>query len=92
MALHVFTTNNHEKVREVSNEGADWMFPQIQKIKETSVPFTINKILQFCIVKVGGFKRSDALGTLFFLGYAYDMVMNTTLDFLSAITRGVWYF
>ena len=40
MSCYVLTMNNSVKVREGSNEGADWMFPQFQAIKETSVLFS----------------------------------------------------
>ena len=68
------------------------MFPQFQAIKETSVSFTINKMLQVYIGEVGGFKSSDAVGTSIPHGYADDMVLNKTIDVLSAIPRGGWNF
>ena len=49
-------------------------------------------MLQVYIVEVGGFKRSDAVGTSITHGYADDMVLNKTLDVFSAITRGGWNF
>ena len=55
MTFYVLTMENCGKVREVSNEGVDWMFPKFQAIKEKSVAFTINKILQGCLVKVDVF-------------------------------------
>ena len=92
MACYVLTMNNCARVREGYNEGDDYMFPQFQAIKYTSVVFTINKMLQVCIGEVGGLKKSDAVGTSITHGYADDMVMNKTLDVLSAITRGGWNF
>ena len=68
------------------------MIPQFQAIKETSVAFNINKILQVCVGKVGGFKSSDAVGMSIFRGSADDIVLNTNLDVLSAITHGGWNF
>ena len=41
---------------------------------------------------MGGFKSSDAVGTSTRRSSAYDMVMNPTLDVLSAITHGGWNF
>ena len=49
-------------------------------------------MLHVCIGKVGGFKRSYALGTSTRRGSADSMVMNPTLDVLSAITCGGWKF
>ena len=57
MTCYVLTMHNCGKLREVSNEGVDWMFPQFQAIKETSVAFIVNKILQGYDGKVGGFKK-----------------------------------
>ena len=68
------------------------MFPQFQEIKETSVDFTVNKMIQGCVGKVGIFKRSDAVGTSIFFGSSEDMSLNPTLDFLSDIPRGGWNF
>ena len=45
MACYVLTMNNCGKVREGSDGGVDWVFPQFQAIKETSVVLTINKII-----------------------------------------------
>ena len=45
-------------------------------------------MLQGCVGKVGGFKMSDVVGILIFRGSADDMVLNPTVDILSAITRG----
>ena len=39
---------------------------------------------------VEGFKMSDTVGTSIYRGSADDMVLNTTLDVLSAITCGGW--
>ena len=64
------------------------MFPQFQAIKETSVAFSINKMLQGCVVMVDGFKRSDAVGTSICRGSADDIVLNPTFDILSDITCG----
>ena len=47
--------NNSGNLQEGSNEGVDWMFPQFQEIKETSVDFSINKIIQGCVVMLDGF-------------------------------------
>ena len=66
------------------------MFPQFHAIKETSVTFTTNKILQVCIGKAGGFKWSDTVGTSIHSGSADNMGLNPTLNFLPAITRGGW--
>ena len=90
MACYVLTMNNCGKVREGSNEGIYWMFPQFHAIKDTSVSFTTNKILQVCIGKVGGFKWSDTAGTSICCGSSDDMGMNPTLDVLSSINRGGW--
>ena len=84
--------NNCGKLREGSNEGFHYMFPQFQSIKLTSVAFTINKMLQGCVGMVGGFKRSDSVETPIYRDYVDDMVINTTLDVLSAITRGAYYY
>ena len=81
MACYALTMNNCGKLREVSNEVSDWIFPQFQAIKDTSFSSTINKMLQFCVGKVGGFKSSDTVGTSIRRGSADDMVLNTTLDF-----------
>ena len=84
--------NNYGKLREGSKEGVDWLFPQFQAIKETSVAFRINKMLQGCVVMVGGVKRSDVVRTSIRHGSADDMVLNPTLNVLSAITCGGWNF
>ena len=88
MACYVLTMNNFGKLREGCNEGVDWMFPQFQAIKETIFAFSINKMLQGCLGMVDGFKRRDAVGTPICRGSADDMVLNPTLDVLSAITCG----
>ena len=41
MTCHVLKMNNCGKLWEGYNEGVNWMFPQFQAIKETSVDFTI---------------------------------------------------
>ena len=66
--------NNSGNLREGSNEGVDWMFPQFQVIKDTSFTFSINKTLQGCFV-IG-----DAVGTSIRRGSADYMVLNPTLD------------
>ena len=90
MACYVLKINNCGKLQEGSNKGVDWMFPQFHAIKYTSVSFTINKVIQVCIGNVGGFKRSDTVGTSICCGSPDDMGMNPTLDVLSAITRVGW--
>ena len=90
MACYVLAINKCGKLREGSNEGVEWMFPQFHAIKDTSVSFTINKILQVCIGNVGGFKRSDTVGTSICCGSSDNMGLNPTLDVFSAITRGGW--
>ena len=59
MSCYVLTMNNCGKLQEGSNEGVDWIFSQFQSIKDTSVAFIINKILQDCDGMVDVFKRSD---------------------------------
>ena len=88
MVCYILKMNDCGKLQEGSNDNVDWMFPQFQEIKETSVAFSTNKMLQGCVGMVGGFKRCDAVGTSICCGYADDMVLNPTLDVLSAITRG----
>ena len=61
------------------------MLPKFQAIKDTSVAFTINKILQGCVGKVGEFKNSDAVGTSINCSSADDIVLNPKIVF-SAIT------
>ena len=46
MIYYVLTINNCGKLREGSNEGVYFMFPQFQAIKDTSIAFTINKNLE----------------------------------------------
>ena len=82
--------NTFGKVREVSNDGSDWMFPQFKSIKETNVAFTMNKMLQVCIGKVGGFKMSDAVGTSIHRVSADNMFMNPTVGVFSDITCSGW--
>ena len=45
-------------------------------------------MLQGCVGMLDIFKSSDALGTPIRRGSADDMVLNPTLDVLSAITHG----
>ena len=49
MEYYVLKINNCGKVQEGSNGGDDWMLPQFQAIKETSVALSINKIIQGCV-------------------------------------------
>ena len=92
MECHVSTMNNCGRLLEGSNECVDWMFPQFQATKYTSVSFIINKFFQGCVGNVDGFKISDTAGTSIHSGSVDDMVLNQTLDVLSAITRGGWNF
>ena len=82
--------NSCGKLRKGSNEGVDWVFPQFQEIKETSVDLSINKMLQGCVGMVNVFKRIYAVGTSIRCGSSDDMVINPTLDVLSVITCGGW--
>ena len=91
MACYVLTINNCGKLQEGSNGGVDWMFPQFHAIKETIVSFTVHKMLQGCVGKVGKFKRSDVIGTSICSGSVDNMVLNPTVDVFSAITSGGWY-
>ena len=84
--------NSCGKLRKGSNEGVDWVFPQFQEIKETSVDLSINEILQGCVGMVNVFKRIYAVGTSICCGYSDDMVINPNLNILSAITHGEWNF
>ena len=79
---------NCGKVPEGFNEDIYWMLPQFQEIKDTSVHFTINRILQGCVGKVGVFKRSDTIVSSICCGSADNIFMNPALDVLSAITSG----
>ena len=92
MACYVFTMKICGKLREGSNEGVYRMFLQFQAIKETSVSFRINKMLQICVGMVNEFKSSDAVGMSIRHGSADDMVLNSNLDVLYDITRGGWNF
>ena len=83
---YMLTVENCEKVLEVSNDVVDWVLPQFQPIKDTSVYFTINKMIQVCAGKVDEFKRIDALGTSIYHGYTYDMFINPALNVFSTIT------
>ena len=49
-------------------------------------------MIQGYVGMVDGFKRSDAVGTSILRGSADGMVLNPTLDVLSAITCGGWNF
>ena len=80
--------NNCGKVWEVSNGGADWIFPQFQSIKETGIVLTINKMVWVCVGELGRFKISDAVGTSIRRGSTNDMVLNPTIGVLSAINHG----
>ena len=84
--------NNCGKLREVSNEVIYWMLPQFQSTKETSVAFTIHKILHGCVEKLYGFKIGDTVGMSIHHGFENSMVMNPTLYVLSIITYGGWKF
>ena len=66
------------------------MLPQFQAIKNSSVSFTIDKMIQVCSGKVDIFKRSDIAETSIHCDSSDAVVMNTTLDVLLAITLGVW--
>ena len=90
MTCSFLTMNNCGKLQEGFSEGVDWILLQFQSIKWTSVAFTINKMIQGCVVMVDGFKRSDVVGASIFHGSADNMVLNPTLDFLSGITLGGW--
>ena len=68
------------------------MLKQFQLITDNSVAFTINKIIQSCVGKVDGFKSSDVVGTPICRGSSYGMVLNPTLDVLSAISYDGWDF
>ena len=62
------------------------MFPQFKTIKETSVAFTINKMIQGSVGNVDGFKTSDAVGTPIHHGSADGMVLIPYIDvFLPSI-------
>ena len=84
--------DNFGKLKEGSNEGVDWMFPQFQAIKETSVVLTINKMLQVCVGMVDVFKIIDTVGTSICRFFVDNMVMNPTLGFWYPLTRGGWNF
>ena len=88
MACYVLTMNKCRNVWGGSNEGVDWMLPQFQSIKDTSVSFIINKMLQGYFGKVVGLKIIDAVGTSIHRGSEDDTVLNQTIDVLSAITCG----
>ena len=57
IACYVLTMNNCGKLWEGSNYGVDWVLPQFQEFKETSVAFRINKMFQGCVGMVDGFKK-----------------------------------
>ena len=90
MECYVLTMQNFGKVREGSNEGVKWMFQQFQAMKETSVDLNVNKMFQVCLGKVEVLKRSESEVTSIISGSIDNMVLNKTLDVLSAITRGGW--
>ena len=90
MTCYVLTMNNFGKVCEGYNKVVDWMLPTFQSIKEMSIAFTINKMLEFFVGNVDGFKRSDAVGTRIQCGSVYDMALNMSPNVFSSITRGVW--
>ena len=56
MSWYALTMNNYGTVQEDSNDGVDWVSPQFQAIKGTSVAFNINKILQGWVGKLKIFK------------------------------------
>ena len=56
MEFYVFKMNNCGNVQEVSNGYVVWMYPQFQEIKDTSIDFIINKMLQACVGKMKFFK------------------------------------
>ena len=64
------------------------MFLQFQVIKDNRVAFTIIKMLQVYVGKLDGFKRTYAVGTSIHRSSSENMVLNPTIYFLSAITRG----
>ena len=45
-------------------------------------------MLQLFVGNLDGFKSSDAVGTSIHSGYLDDMVLNSTLDFLSTFSIG----
>ena len=92
MVCYAFKMNNCVNIREGSNGGADWVFPKFQEIKESSVVLTMNKIIWVYVGKVGVCKIIDVVGKTICCGSADDMVLNPTLDVLSTITHGGWYF
>ena len=89
---YMLTMENCQMLLEGSNDVVDWMLPQFQPIKDTSIYFTINKMIQGCVGKVEGVKMSDASGTSICCGSSDDMVINPNLNILSAITHGEWNF
>ena len=88
MTCYALRMSNCVKVQEGFNGGDDCISSQFQAIKDTSVVLTIIKMLRVCVAKVGIFKSSEAVGTSMRSGSADNMVMNPTLDVLSAITHG----
>ena len=88
MTCFLLTMNKFGKVREVFNDGVDWMLPKFQAIKEINVAFATNKMLQDCVGKVGVFKITDAVGISIHCGYADEMVLNKTIDVFPSIPRG----
>ena len=67
------------------------MFPQFKAIKETSVTFTTDKILQGCLGMVDTFKSSDVVLKSICHGSIENMVLNITLGALSTITTFKWW-
>ena len=49
--------NNCVNIREGSNKGVDWVFSWFQAIKDISVAFAINEIIQGYVGKIEGFKN-----------------------------------
>ena len=85
---YMLTMENCQMLLEGSNDVVDWMLPQFQPIKDTSIYFTINKMIQVFVGNVDGFKSSDAVGTSIYHGSMDDMFINPALNVLSAITYG----
>ena len=76
MTSYVLKMNNCVQVREVSKWVVDRMLPHFQAIKDTSVSFSIYKILQGCVWKVDGFKSSDVVVISICRDSEDDMVLN----------------
>ena len=58
----------------------DWMLPQFQAIRNTSVAIIINNILQFWVRKVDRFRSIYKVGTSTYCGSTDNMVLNPTVD------------